>query len=146
MRVVRHPNANNAYKAVYPRPAVSKYRNKRCVVNGIEFHSLAEARRYAELIHLQNGGTIRNLELQPAFKLIVDGIIIGHYRADFAYFMEGERVIEDVKGFKTPTYRLKKRFVEALYKVKIVEIKPRKGKPPAHLLRLFGPQPQQPNP
>lgn len=144
MKLRRHPNASSLTRtSVYPRPAVSKYRNKRCVVNGIEFHSLAEARRYAELLNLLEGGSISNLELQPCFPMIVDGIVIATYKADFAYFIDGKRVIEDVKGFKTPTYRLKKRHVEAQYKVKIVEISARKGTPPAHIRRWFS-DPVQP--
>jgi hypothetical protein len=63
---------------------------------------------------------------------ILDGRIkVGTYRADFAYEQQGlsasenerwRRVIEDVKGFKTPVYRLKKKMVEAIYGITIREL------------------------
>lgn len=34
----------------------------------------------------------------------------------------GARIVEDVKGFKTPVYRLKKKLVEALYGIQIREV------------------------
>ena len=46
--------------------------------------------------------------------------------ADFRYFTGKQRIVEDVKGFKTPVYRLKKKLVEATYRgTKILEISPK---------------------
>lgn len=92
-----------------------KYGNMRTVVDGFEFQSKAEAARYSQLKLLQKTGHIRGLELQPAFPVVIGGKKVCTYRADFAYFDREERVVEDVKGCKTPLYKLKKKLVEALY-------------------------------
>jgi len=103
--------------------AYNKYRNVKTEVDGIRFDSRAEAKRYSELKILEKAGEISRLELQPEFVCKVEGKLICKYRADFRYFTAKERVVEDVKGFKTPIYRLKKKLVEALFKgTRIVEI------------------------
>jgi hypothetical protein len=85
--------------------------------------SKAEAKRCGELHLLQRAGEIRLLEREPAFPVTVNGIKVFTYKADFAYFTDAGRTIEDVKGVKTPVYKLKKKLVEAYYQgVKIVEI------------------------
>lgn len=88
------------------------------------FDSKAEHRRYHILKLMEKANEIRNLERSPRFDLIVNGIKCGFYKADFAYFKGQKRVIEDVKSepTKTPVYRLKKKIVEALYGVEIVEV------------------------
>ena len=102
-----------------------KYHAKPTVVDGIRFASQKEARRYQELRLLEKAGEVVALEIQSAFILSADGLggKIGEYRADFTYYdRNGDRVIEDVKGFKTPLYRWKKKHVEAQYGVQIIEI------------------------
>ena len=47
----------------------SKYRAIAAEVDGVRFHSKAEAKRYGELKLLLRAGSIRNLELQPEFRL-----------------------------------------------------------------------------
>lgn len=114
-----------AFKIPAQRPKrAAKFGNRKTVIDGITFDSAREARRYCDLRLLQRAGKIRDLELQPRFPCIVNGARVCEYRADFAYHdvERGERVIEDAKGFKTPEYRLKKKLVEALYGVVIVEV------------------------
>lgn len=97
---------------------MSKYRNVKTEVDGYIFDSKKEARRYGELKLLATAGEIRNLELQPSFDCIVNGAKVCTYKADFAYFADNARVIEDVKSAitrKHPVYRLKKKLVEALH-------------------------------
>ena len=87
-------------------------------MGGITFASKAEASRYISLYLLQKAGKITRLELQPVFKMVVNGVPICKYLADFAYFENGKRVIEDVKGgnaTKTPVYRIKIKLLHALY-------------------------------
>ena len=117
----------------------SKYRAIPTKVDGVRFASKAEASRYVELKLMEKAGKILGLELQPRFPLRVvlstgtirgalkatagEYPVIGHYVADFAYENEmGQRVIEDVKGFKTPLYRWKKKHVEAQYGITITEV------------------------
>lgn len=107
----------------------SKYRNKKVVVDGIEFDSKKEANRYKELKLLEKAGEIKDLELQKVFELIPSFKKNGKtyrkttYKADFSYFdtKEGKYIVEDVKGFKTDIYKLKKKLFE--YKFKELELK-----------------------
>lgn len=105
---------------------MSKYNAKRTEVDGYVFDSKAEAGRYSVLKMLEKADgadRISELELQPKFLLIINGKKVGTYIADFRYIdSRGNTVIEDVKGMKTPVYRLKKKIVEALYNIEIVEI------------------------
>lgn len=101
----------------------NKYNNKKVTYFGLTFDSQAEGNRYLVLRDMEASGQINKLELQPRFDMIVNGKFCGFYKADFAYFTENERVIEDVKGMKTPVYNLKKKIVEAMYGIKITEIK-----------------------
>ncbi len=102
-----------------------KYRAQRTDCGAGHSHpSKAEARRCDELHLLQRAGKISHLEREVAFPFRVDGAVIFTYRADFAYFEDQARVIEDVKGCPTPVYKLKKKLIEAQYRgVKIVEVK-----------------------
>jgi hypothetical protein len=86
--------------------------------------SKAEAKRCGELHLLQKAGQIRLLEREPSFPVVIDGTKVFTYKADFSYFTESERVVEDVKGMLTPVYKLKKKIVEAYYRgLKIVEVR-----------------------
>ena len=105
------------------KSAMTKYRAVKTEVDGIIFDSKKEAARYKELILLEKSGLISHLELQPRYDCVVNGKKICSYRADFRYFNDQNSVVEDVKGFKTPVYRLKKKLVEALYPgIRILEI------------------------
>ena len=103
---------------------MSKYNAKKVEVDGIIFDSKKEANRYIELKWLERGGVIDDLRLQVPFVLI-DKSEYGRaikYIADFVY-TEGEKeVVEDVKGFKTDVYRLKKRMLAERYGIEVREI------------------------
>jgi len=92
---------------------MNKYRNIKTVVDGITFASKAEARRYGQLKLLERAGHITGLQLQVPFRLYA-GI---KYIADFVYCdCATERMTaEDVKGFETKEFKLKKRLFEAYY-------------------------------
>lgn len=102
----------------------SKYHAEATFIDGIRFASKAEARRYAQLRVMEDNGVIRDLVLQPEYDIEVNGTRVATYKADFAYWdnERNERVVEDVKGVRTATYRLKKKLVEALYGFEIEEI------------------------
>ena len=102
----------------------SKYRNQPVIIDGVRFISKAEGARYLELKMLQHGGYIQDLKLQPRYTLMVNDVKICTYVADFRYFdtKHKREVVEDVKGVKTPVYKLKSKLVFALLGIKIVEI------------------------
>lgn len=106
-----------------PGPGASKYRNHKIVRDGLEFDSRAEADRYAELCLMQRAGEISGLETQPQYTLTVRGVKICDYYGDFRYWQNGQLVVEDVKGVRTPEYRLKAKLMLACHGIAIVETK-----------------------
>ncbi len=102
----------------------SKYGNIKTVIDGITFDSRKEAARFCELKLLQRAGKIDGLTCQVPFEVRLNGEKICVYVADFRYLdLETTGyVIEDVKGMRTPVYKLKKRLVEAQYGIVITEI------------------------
>lgn len=104
-----------------------KYGNKKTVVDGIEFDSLWEAKRYGQLKLLLAAGEISNLRLQVKFPILINGVKVCTYIADFVYidlkktdvFGNAVEVVEDAKGFETETFRLKKKLMKAVYGVEI---------------------------
>ena len=106
-------------------PRKSKYGAKPVMIDGIRFASTREGKRYAELKLLARAGEINGLELQPHFPFAL-GLLqtpIFTYIPDFTYYTkDGERVIEDVKGVRNAVYKLKKRIIEAHYRIEIREV------------------------
>lgn len=105
----------------------SKYHAKKTVVDGIEFDSAKEAKRYAKLRALEDAGKIQGLRLQVPFELVpsfeCDGVKYRgmKYVADFVYYRDGKVVVEDCKGFKTAEYKLKKKLMAYINHVNIEE-------------------------
>lgn len=100
---------------------MSKYRNVRTTIGTHKFASKREAKRYCELRLLEHAGRIENLHLQQKFPLMVNGVKVCTYIADFCYVERGLPVVEDVKGVRTPIYRLKAKLMQACYDIKIRE-------------------------
>ena len=91
---------------------MTKYKARKVELDGYKFDSIAEANHYKYIIlPMLQAGKIQNLVVHPKFPCT--------YIADFEFELEGDevtcKVVQDVKGMKTPTYRLKKKLVEALY-------------------------------
>jgi Protein of unknown function (DUF1064) len=105
-----------------PKPQPLKYRNVRTLVDNIRFDSRLEAKRYQELKLLEVCGEIKKLRIHGQWYLHVQGERLGYYEADFDYWADGQRVIEDVKGLPTALYRWKKKHVLAEYGIEIREI------------------------
>ena len=100
---------------------MSKYHAVKTEIDGFVFDSRAEAARYQNLKLMERSGDIQGLSIHPVYPLVVNGERIGKYIADFLYTERGRKIVEDVKGVKTPVYRLKKRLVKALYGIEILE-------------------------
>lgn len=103
---------------------MSKYHNKKTTIDGITFDSIKEGKRYQELKLLERAKEISGLKLQPQFELQPsfkkNGKIYKKitYKADFMYFDNrlNKTIVEDVKGFKTEVYKLKKKIFEYNFK------------------------------
>ena len=113
----------------------SKFRNKKVSLDGYTFDSLAEAKHYKYTLKPRlEAGEISHLEIHPRIRCELNGRKICDYIADFRYLdassvgpegQTGCTVVEDVKGFKTDVYKLKKKLVEAMFPgTKICEISP----------------------
>ena len=113
----------------------SKFYNQKTKVKGRVFDSRKEARRYQELLILQQAGEIRGLECQVPFPLIpaqkYKDPVTGRWKtergtkyvADFVYTTrDGERVVEDVKGVRTKEYIIKRKLMLWLDGIHIVEV------------------------
>lgn len=101
----------------------SKYKAVRTIdADGTRWDSKAERRRWDVLVLMRDQGLIQDLRRQPRFDITMNGIFCGFYKSDFEYYRGKERVIEDVKGFRTQIFKLKKKLVEAQYSITITEI------------------------
>ena len=114
-----------------------KTRNKfgaiKTIVDGIVFASKAEAKRYGELRILWTRGTIKNLELQPKFDLVINGHKIGTYTPDFSYLDGGTAVAEDTKGgYRREAFALRAKVFQALYPNIELRINGEPAKRPKH--------------
>ena len=107
-----------------PAPAKrNKFGAVKTEIDGIKFASKREANRYIELTLLKRKGHIKYLELQVPFVITINGVKICKYLADFTYTDDkGIYHVEDVKGMRTPIYKLKKKMVEASYPIHIEEV------------------------
>lgn len=109
-------------------PKESKYNARKVRIDGIAFDSIAESKRYLELKHKQEEGIIKDLEVHPRF-VLQDSFIFEDkrvsgiwYEADFRYtVIDGRVIVEDVKGFPTDVYRLKRKML--LYNYPDIEFK-----------------------
>ncbi len=107
------------------RKKPAKYRAEPTALDGHKFASKKEANRYAELKLMEKAKLIFDLELQPVLACIVNGVHVCDYIADFRYRENHGlklQVTEDVKGVRTPVYRLKKKLVKACRGVEITEV------------------------
>lgn len=121
-----------------PLRAPSKYGNKKTTVDGIEFDSKKEAKRWGELQVLLKAGRITEIERQVMFELAPSvkfstsprATPTLRYVADFVYFEHygnaGETklwrsVVEDAKGFRTADYKIKRHLMLAVHKIEVSE-------------------------
>ena len=101
----------------------NKYNATRTVLDGIEFASKREAKRYAELKLLERSGEITHLETQPKYTFTVNGVKINTYTADFRYVRDdGTLVVEDVKSAPTAKkrdFRRNLKMMKALFDIDV---------------------------
>lgn len=104
----------------------SKYHAKR--VGG--HASKKEHNRANQLKLMQRAGVISGLQEQVSYEVIPAqrdnaGKLLEHacrYIADFVYYNEnGELVVEDTKGFKTPEYKIKRKLMLLVHGIRIKE-------------------------
>lgn len=131
---------------MFYRQKGSKYNATKTIVDGIEFSSRKEAKRYKELSHLLAVGEISDLKMQVPYELIPaikepdtfgakggrkPGKTIERscsYVADFTYLdKDGNFVCEDVKGYRGKTgaysiFVIKRKLMLWRYNIKVREV------------------------
>lgn len=104
----------------------SKYGNAPTEYRGRVFHSKKEAAHAATLDLLKKAATpkerVVKVEYQVPIHLDIGAVHVADYIADFVVeYGDGRKEVQDVKGFRTDIYKLKKKLVFALHGVKIIE-------------------------
>lgn len=105
-----------------------KYKNRKARRGELTFDSEAEARRYDELRLMLRAGEISDLQRQVDFELIPAQKAGGRterackYVADFVYTRNGEVIVEDVKGHRTPEYIIKRKLMLWRHGIVIQEV------------------------
>ncbi len=101
---------------------MSKYSN----IKTNSYASRKEAKRAGELKVLQACGKIYDLQEQVKYELIPkqEGERACSYIADFRYVdaETSQTIVEDVKGFRTQVYRLKRKLLQYMHGIKVVEV------------------------
>lgn len=114
------------FAEVAPKKRGNKYGAKKTVVDGITFDSKREAEVYLDLKTLESAGRISGFERQRKFNLIVNGEIIGAYKADFCFIDHDQggrfRTI-DVKGVITRDFRRVQKIIKAAYGITVEVMK-----------------------
>lgn len=106
---------------------MSKYNNQKIRVGGEVFDSKREYNRWCELRLLEHSGIIRNLQRQVKFRLIDSQKTPERterpcdYIADFVYYENGKRIVEDCKGMRTDVYKIKRKLMLEKYNISIKE-------------------------
>ena len=121
---------------------MAKYNNRKVYMDGYQFDSAKERRRYIELSLLQKSGKISDLQLQVPFELIpaqyetferfgkngkrlkdgkkcIEKACV--YYADFTYYEDGQLVVEDTKGMRTKDYIIKRKLMLYVHNIRIRE-------------------------
>lgn len=131
----------------YYRNSRSKYNAKKIEVNGMKFDSKKEYERWNELLLLQRAGKISGLQRQVKFDLIPNQFIDVteytpkthkqktvkklversiSYVADFVYTQDGNKVVEDVKGYRQASaytvFVIKRKLMLWVHGIRIIEI------------------------
>lgn len=123
-----NPNINHHIKFLSIK---AKYGNKKTSCNGKTFDSKKEADRYLFLLSQQKLGKITHLQTQVHFELIPKQLKANgnaerkcEYVADFVYIEcdTGREIVEDVKGFRTPEYVIKRKLMLYMHNIEITEI------------------------
>ena len=118
------------HSAVEPTRKTAKYRNRKTVLDGVEFDSAKEARRWAELKLMERAGIITELKRQGPFILIPAQVRGGKvvekpvkYIADFTY-RDGhaDYTVEDTKGCKNKEYIIKRKLMLWEFGIQVKEV------------------------
>lgn len=112
--------------ALTPQPKRPKYLNVKTTDHaGIVHDGKGECERWQELQLLEHAGSIRCLRRQVPYALVVEGVLVATYIADFVYADGESTVVEDHKSPRTrklKDFRIKVKLMQALHGIQIREV------------------------
>ena len=100
----------------------AKYNNVKVFFDNYYFDSQKECNYYIYLRTRLLSYEITNLQLQVPYELNEEGNFSLKYIADFVWIEKGNKVVCDVKGFKTVTYKKKRALMLKVYGIAIMEV------------------------
>jgi len=113
----KRTTTNRLYAELASKPKRNKYGAKKVKLDGYTFDSKREAEVYHGLKYRQLAGDIVRLDVQPKFDLVVNGVKIATYTADFAYTEQIKRAAHEniylghIVDVKSPPTAKKRDFV-----------------------------------
>ena len=106
-----------------------KYKNKKVWTKEWGwFDSKKEHARWLDLRLLEASEKISGLRRQVEFEIAPGVVLDGRkrppmrFRADHVYKEDGKEVVEDVKGYRTQGYKLKRHLMKALLGIEVKEV------------------------
>lgn len=114
-------------KVINKKPK-SKFNNVKMEIDGYIFDSKKEAEFYGTLKLQKQAGLIKDFQMQVKYDIVVNTIHIANYFLDFLVVNLDDSIdYIDIKGkdaktnkfIKTGVFALKKKLVEAIYKINI---------------------------
>lgn len=121
-----HLSREEGKALVSAKPKRSKYGAHRTLVDGILFDSKAEARFYADLKSRERAGEVTEIDRQRRYDLIVNGLLVASYHADFVFhdrILRRRRVVDIKGGPVTPAFRLKAKLMKACHGIDVEVIR-----------------------
>lgn len=107
----------------------NKYNNRKVRADGKVFDSKKEFDRWCVLKLMMKSGEIEGLKHHELFTLLPPCKNYKRplqYEADFTYYKSsengGELIVEDVKGFRTNLYLVKRRMMSQLLGIEVKEV------------------------
>ena len=102
----------------------NKFNAVKTLIGDATFDSKREAATWGELLLRQKANEIEQLERQKKFELVVNGVKIASYKADFAFFdvIQRRYRVVDVKSVATAKRRdfvLIKKLMRAIHKIEV---------------------------
>jgi hypothetical protein len=118
--------AHEVQMAQPPKPKRPKYHNVPTQsADGIVHDAKGECERWEELRLLERAGSIRSLRRQVPYALVVSGVLVCTYIADFVYEDGAATVVEDRKSPRTrqlAAFRIKRKLMLACHGIEVREV------------------------
>jgi len=121
----------NSTNPVKKKSGRAKYGNTKVTIDDFVFDSVKEGRYYTELKFRKKAKDIKDFKKQVKFAIKIGDVHIANYFLDFQVeHNDGSTEYIDIKGrdkttnewITTDVFKLKKKLVEAIYKIEIILI------------------------